>query len=404
MNIAFLTLVYPASPVDRNLYTDLMDELALRGNEVTVFCPDEARCLGSPSPQKRGMVTVIRIPTGRITKTTYLRKAVNTSMLGFRFLKAVLGSKVGKIDLLVYSTPPITFSWAVEAIKKDTDCHAYLLLKDIFPQNAVDLGIIRKNGIAWSYFRAKEKRLYRVSDSIGCMSPANAGYCLRHNPSLEAGRVHVCPNSIRPTPPGEIPPKDGLVLRELGIEKARLNLIYGGNLGKPQGVGFILETLARLRDDHRMHMTIVGDGTEYGRLEREMARSGRSNAVLMHSLPKQKYRELLANMDVGLVFLDGKFTIPNYPSRMLDYMDFSLPVIAATDKVTDIRQLIEEEDMGFWCESGDVEGMYAAMRRLLEDAEGRKRMAARSRLVLERRFDVKVSADAILGSIRRHLS
>ena len=72
----------------------------------------------------------------------------------------------------------------------------YLLLKDIFPQNAVDLGMFSKGGLLYRMFRKKEERLYQLSDYIGCMSPANVDYILRHNREVDIHRVEVCPNSI----------------------------------------------------------------------------------------------------------------------------------------------------------------------------------------------------------------
>lgn len=92
-----------------------------------------------------------------------------------------------KFDLIIYSTPPITFQRAVEYVKERDNAQTYLLLKDIFPQNAVDIGILSKNGwkgLIYKYFRKKEKKLYGISDRIGCMSEANCKYILSHNPGF----------------------------------------------------------------------------------------------------------------------------------------------------------------------------------------------------------------------------
>ena len=89
-----------------------------------------------------------------------------------------------KFDLILYSTPPITFYKAIEYVKKRDGAKTYLLLKDIFPQNAVDLGMMSKTGLKgliYKYFRKKEKKLYAISDKIGCMSQANVDYVLKHN-------------------------------------------------------------------------------------------------------------------------------------------------------------------------------------------------------------------------------
>ena len=70
MKIAFLTIAYRVDPNDKNLYTDLFDEIASRRNDVTVFCSDESRASGKPIESFRGKVRIVQIPAGRITKKT----------------------------------------------------------------------------------------------------------------------------------------------------------------------------------------------------------------------------------------------------------------------------------------------------------------------------------------------
>ena len=106
-----------------------------------------------------------------------------------------------KFDLVLYSTPPITLQKAVQFVKKRDKAITYLLLKDIFPQNAVDLGMLSKHGvkgILYKYFRKKEKILYANSDYIGCMSQANVDYVINHNPEVNPEIVEICPNCIEP--------------------------------------------------------------------------------------------------------------------------------------------------------------------------------------------------------------
>ena len=104
-----------------------------------------------------------------------------------------------KFDLILYPTPPITFVKVVEYVKKRDGAKTYLLLKDIFPQNAVDIGMMSKTGVKgllYKHFRRQEKKLYAISDCIGCMSLANMDYIIKHNPEVESKKVEVCPNSI----------------------------------------------------------------------------------------------------------------------------------------------------------------------------------------------------------------
>ena len=85
----------------------------------------------------------------------------------------------------------------------------------------------------------------------------------------------------------------------------------------------------------------------------------------MQSLPKSDYDLLVKSCDVGLIFLDYRFTIPNYPSRLLSYLENKMPVLCATDVNTDIGRIAEENGYGFWCESVKPEDFTALVNQVL---------------------------------------
>jgi len=397
MIIFFLTLAYPCDKTDRNLYSDLMDEITARGHKAIVFRPDDGTT--SLVSSLRGSVQVVTVKSGKITKNSYLNKAINTILLGRRYKKALKQVMTDIVpQLLIYSTPPITFLDAIDLAKKNSGCETFLLLKDIFPANACDIGLIRRGGLMWRHFRKMEKKLYAISDRIGCMSQANVDYILRNNSGIPETKALICPNSIRPTPLECMPVADAAKLNEYGIPLGSFRLIYGGNLGRPQCVPFIIKILFAAKNDPTFHIVIVGDGTDYSLLEEYAGREGaNSNFTLIRKLPKTEYCSLLSCMDVGLIFLDSDFTIPNYPSRILDYMDYGIPIIAATDTITDVRMLLENDRCGLWSRCGDTDAFLFNVRRLRDNAEERMAMGRRGREILLTRFSAHESADIILS-------
>jgi glycosyltransferase involved in cell wall biosynthesis len=99
----------------------------------------------------------------------------------------------------------------------------------------------------------------------------------------------------------------------------------------------------------------VGSGTEFGKLEDFFREKKPQNMRLMEYLPKEDYDRMVAACDVGMIFLDHRFTIPNFPSRLLSYMQVKIPVLACTDPNTDIGRIIVDGGFGWWNESNDVE-------------------------------------------------
>ena len=397
MNIVFLTLGYPKDIESGGLYPDLMEELAARGNQIIVVRQDESRSHGVIDTQVNKNVQVVSIPTGRLTKTNIVLKTINTVLLGGRFWNAIRKLGLSRIDVLLYSTPPITFDGFVTKIKKRESCITYLLLKDIFPQNAVDLGFMAKRSLVYKYFREKERRLYRQSDLIGCMSPANLEYLVANNPDVDRRKIRVTPNCIRPFE--NTNPKDKSIFDNYGIKKVRLNIVYGGNLGKPQGVDFILEVVNYIEKQNDIFFTIIGNGTEFARIQKYIERNCICHTVLISSLPKKEYRNILSSMDVGMLFLDSRFTIPNFPSRVLDYMDLNLPIIACTDVCCDIKDEICFSGAGFWCNSVDINAFVQIISVIYRDFDVLKRMGVEAKNILKTKYNAGIVADELIQDI-----
>lgn len=400
MNILFSTITYPNDPDHRNIYSDLMEELRDRGHRVYIVAPSERRYGRETHLIEGEGISVLWVKTWNLQKTKNpVEKGLATLLIERQFKRAIeLFWGEVHFDLIIYSTPPITFDGLVRHFKTKYAAKSYLLLKDIFPQNAVDLSMMKANGILHRYFKAREKRLYLISDFIGCMSAANKEYIQKHNKFLDSSRIEVCPNSIRPSSEEILTsyPSNEAIRNKYNIPADAVIFVYGGNLGKPQGIGFLEKVLQENDMRRNVFFVIVGSGTEFDRVKRFQESHHFSKMALYPYLPKAEYNALLSACDVGLVFLDPKFSIPNFPSRLLAYMDMGKPILAATDKNTDIGKTIMEGDFGFWCESGDSESFSKYLQTLASDAELRSRMGVNARRYLLEHFTASISADILL--------
>lgn len=359
MQILFLTLVKINSLKERGIYTDLLRKFSEEGHGVTVVCPTERRDKKTTELLREGENAILKVKTLNLQKTNVVEKGIGTLAIEYQFLRAIKKYLSDtKFDVVVYATPPITFSKVIQFIKNRDNAYAYLLLKDIFPQNAVDMQLMKEHSFLHKLFVKKEKKLYAISDTIGCMSPANRKYVLAHNSEVDSSKVEVNPNSIEPL---------GFNLTEEEKEKIKLKFqlpldkkifVYGGNLGKPQGLDFLIQIIENSKNTEAFFL-IVGSGTEFSKMDKWFTAHKPSNAKLLSGLPKNDYDVLLQSCDVGLIFLHPDFTIPNFPSRLLSYLEMKMPVIAATDSATDIGNIIEEYDCGKWVKSGDLRKMTA---------------------------------------------
>lgn len=372
MNVLFLTMSSALKNIETSgIYTDLMRKFRDEGHEVYIMYPRERRTGLPTALQHEGRVHTLGVKTFNVTKTNIVEKGVGQVLLENQFKVALKKYfKKVKFDLILYSTPPITFTKVIKYAKqRNPHAITYLLLKDIFPQNAVDLGLLPKTGLKgllYKSFRAKEKELYRVSDYIGCMSPANVTYVLKHNPEIPADKVEVAPNSYDiPKNHERLKKEDDAIRQKYHLPVDKPIFIYGGNMGRPQGIPFLVNCMKAVKDREDCHFVIVGDGTEYPKLE-AFIRDYQPTAVsVFKRLPKEDYDKLAGACDVGLIFLDYRFTIPNYPSRLLPYLMGHKPIIAVTDPNCDTGTLAEANGYGFYSPSNSVDTFVHAVDRML---------------------------------------
>jgi glycosyltransferase involved in cell wall biosynthesis len=264
------------------------------------------------------------------------------------------------------------------------------MLKDILPQGAVDLGLINKRGIIYKVLRRKEENLYKLSDHIGCMSQANIDYLLKHNKYLKKEKIELFPNTIKVLPQ-KPKPINYVARKKLRLPIDKTIFVFGGNLGIPQGLEFLIDCIADLQNYYEAFFLIVGDGTERKNIEAKIKRLKLENVLLLQRLPKDDYDNLILECDVGLVSLDKRFTVPNYPSRTLAYMDMALPILAVTDKASDIKELLNEAQCGLWAYSGEKIGFTEQVKNLCENKELCIQMGKNGRRYLEEKFDVSRS-------------
>lgn len=400
MNILFLTIgrVYDINV--NGIYTDLLRKFKENGHNIYIVSPRERR-LNLPTEYiKEGEVHYLRVKIGNITKTNIIEKGISTLLIEMLFLNAIKKYLNNvNFDLVLYSTPPITFEKVIRYIKKRNNAKTYLLLKDIFPQNAVDLNMFSKKSLLYRYFRKKEKKLYQVSDFIGCMSRANVEYILKNNPDIEPNKVEVCPNSIEPININKDESLKQSIRNKYNIPLDKTVFIYGGNLGKPQGINFIIECLKSNKNNEEAYFVIVGSGTEFNKLKKFFQKEKLKNAQLLNQLPKDEYELLVNSSDVGLIFLDKRFTIPNFPSRLLSYMQASIPVLAATDPYTDVGKVIEKGQFGYWCISDDVNNFNEYVKKLCNE-KVREKFGENARKYLEENFTVDHSYEIIMSHFK----
>ena len=396
--VIFLALGYPDVKRSTILYTDLMQEFGQRGHEVLVVAP--ALHKNDYGPRMEGNVEVLRVRTLPLFKVGAIRKGIANLLLPFQYKRAIKKyCKQMDFDLIITPTPPITLITVAAWLKKKTSGKLYLILRDIFPQNAIDLKMMKEGGLLHRYFRNKEQKLYELSDSNGCMSQANVSYVRRHNPNFDHTKLHLLPNWEKipePIPEDEIKKTSD----KFNITH-KFVAIFGGNLGKPQKLENIINLARSCAEYEDIHFMILGSGTEQGTVQRLISKYDLKNIELIGRLPKKEYIEVLAAADVGLISLSEEFTIPNFPSKVLTYFGLKKPVLASLDLSTDFGQMLEETKSGLWAEAGKTDQLKEKLLWLYGHKEERAKMGENGYVHMRSNLTPEIAYKTILDQVAK---
>lgn len=369
--VIFLALDFPDVTQTTHLYSDLMHKFLEKGHDVLVVAPTND-LKNSKLVLESGM-KVLRVPTLKLFGTSKIVKGLSNILLPHQFKRAIKKHKINiDFDLIIMPTPPITLIDLGIWIKKKSKGKLYLILRDIFPQNAVDLKMMNPNGFIHKYFRKKEIELYVGSDSIGCMSPANIKYVIDHNPEVDTKKLHLLPNweniHVLPDTGDEI-----LIRKQYGLEN-KFVLIFGGNIGLPQKMENIIELANVCQEYEDIVFFLVGRGTEKKKIADLITTLKLKNVILKDGLPRPDYNNVLKLADVGLISLNEDFTIPNYPSKITAYFNLKKPVLASLDRSTDYGEMITDNKCGYWAEAGNTTDLKEKLLKLYNNKELRLEM------------------------------
>lgn len=392
MRIALIVDAYaPARTSAAVQMRDLARGLATLGHQPTVIVPTPELDARWRLTREEG-VEVLRLRAPRTKDIGKVRRALAETCLSFAMLRGLAASAHASTcwDGLVWYSPSIFFGPLVRVLKRRSGCKAYLILRDLFPDWAVDAGLLRK-GLAYRYFKLVEHFQYRVADVIGVQSPANLP--LVRPRTAPTAKLEVLNNWL-----SESAPDTSRLNRPAPECKARV-FVYAGNMGIAQGMDVLLELADRLRGRTDLAFLFVGRGSEVNRLKQYAAERSLSNVSFRDEVEPTELPALLEACDVGLIALDPRHTTHNIPGKFLTYLRAGLPVLASVNAGNDLASVIEQADVGFACTDGSPQRLQALAERLADDSALRQRMGAHGRALAESDYSTTAAVRRVLAGL-----
>ncbi len=396
MRIAIIADTYPPLKMSGAVQMrDLVRAFADEGHEPTVIVPTSG--LDRPWVLERdGRVTVLRVRTLPTKDVGHVRRVIAEMLLPFILLRAVTASGLRPVrwDGVVWYAPTIFLGPLVRRLRRESGCRSYLILRDIFPEWAVDMGIMRR-GLAYRFFKWVERRQYEVADTIGVQTQANMPYMSAW--ASQPGReLEVLQNWLSPAP--ILPCRIDLSSTRLAGRKV---LVYAGNMGVAQGMDVFIELAARMRVRSDVGFLFVGRGSDAARFAESAERQGLDNVVFSDEIEPTEIPGLFCQCFAGIVALDPRHKSHNIPGKFLTYMQAGLPVLARINPGNDLEGLIVSERLGAVCTGGGVDELQRCLERLLSDRSLTDGVRERALLVSERMFSSTAAVRQIVAALGR---
>ena len=371
MKILLVTDSYPPEIRSAShLMLELAEELVSRGHEVTVITTWPEYNLDQREQQKHfneleieGSIKVIRVKTLPHHNVNYVVRALSQLLMPVQFLLKLRRHQVQADAVVVYSPPlPLAFvgSWL-----RRKGVRNLLNVQDLFPQNAIDLGILRSK-MQIRFFRALERFAYRTADIVTVHSEGNQKMLLEQNPTISS-KLRILHNWVDVD--HHAASETGVDYRKQWDIKQKYVAVFAGVMGPSQYLELILGVAERMQEQADLLFLLVGDGKEKERLQQIAKDKNLNNVRFEGFISRDTYPDLLNACDIGLVCLSPQNQTPVVPGKIMGHMAAGLPVVAFLHTASDGHALIRDAQCGISAHSGDWDACAQALAELMKQSQ-----------------------------------
>lgn len=382
--------------VGAKMFHDLACYYVSLGYQVTVITPVENQ-KEKLIQHQLDSVNVWYFSSGSIKDTHKIKRAINETLLSFRAWSAISSKvKPDTFDGIIYYSPSIFFGSLVSKIKARCKCHAYLVLRDLFPQWIIDAGMIKQGSMIDKYFSFFERYSYEQADIIGLMSEKNKQLFDHKTNYIYSTDILRNWASLLP---------HNLASEQTSI-RSRLNLegkiiyFYGGNIGHAQDMANLMRLAKSMIDYEQAHFLFIGQGDEVNLINQLAKEWNLKNFTYLPSVNQVEFKSILADIDIGLFSLSAHHTAHNFPGKLLGYMVQSIPILGSVNFGNDLLEIINDHNAGLITVNGDDEKLLNNAILLYQDAKLRHEIGCNAFSLLESEFSVQSAGNSIIKSLK----
>ena len=401
MKIIILCVAYPPLKSSAAVQIEfLVRELSMQGHNVTILTPDSGIIKNYLILNDKN-IKIIKIKTGKLRDISLGRRAINEFLMPFQMIFRIRKSSalLKNNNLIVWWSPSIFFSPLVIYLKILNKCPTYLILRDIFPQWTIDLGII-KSKITSFVFKFFYYLQFFFADIVGVQSEGDKVYV----PSQIFGKkiyVEVLNNWNSKN----LDKSNNLNNFDLSKNflKERKIFIYAGNIGLAQDVQLLINLATKFKNNDKIGFLFIGRGTLFDKLKKFVHKNSLKNVIFHNEIPNSDLQEIYTNCFAGLVSLNFMHKTNNIPGKFISYLYSGLPVFAVVNKNNDIIELINSNLLGFATSNNNLENLKKDFLEFINKTSNDKNISLRCKKFAINNYNTKKVAKQLLSHSKNFL-
>jgi glycosyltransferase involved in cell wall biosynthesis len=398
MKIALVTPHYiPTKTSCAVQMSDLAEMLLQLGHEPIVITPQIGDSNIS-SVEKINNVEIFRFSTFDIFHSNHIKRTINEILLPICMILGIKRSNfpIKHLDAVIWYSPSIFLGPVVKFLIKSSKCPAYLILRDIFPEWALDLGLLKKN-LLYFFFKWVANYNYSLADIIGVQTKSNLEYFKKWNKN-SGQQVEVLNNWIS----RKIKTKSNISFYNTNLENKKI-FIYMGNAGIAQDIDIFIELIDYLKYRKDIGFLFLVKESVATRLKTIFKDKNIINTLFLDLIRPEEINSLLKMCHVGLVALNVHHKTHNIPGKFIAYMNAGLPVLARVNPGTDLEKLIQNEKLGFVYTGSKVKDFAMLAEKLIDDDIKLKDISSRCYSIVSKMFSSELAAKKIVSSLLKYI-
>jgi len=396
MRVAIVADVYPPLRSSGAVQLrDLSREFMRQGHETTMLVATPELDVPYRIDDLDG-VTVARLKSPKTKDVNYVRRMAGEFLMPFAMMRNLRRSPLAhrQYDAVIWYSPTIFLGPIVRWLKRRSNMPSYLIIRDIFPQWAADMGLISR-GPVFQLLDQVANYQYRSADVIGVQTPGNLAFFDGFRAKHPDRRIEVLQNWLADAP-------DSGASIDVAASKlaGRRIFVYAGNMGVAQQMDKLVDLAVALRGRDDIGFLFVGRGSEAQRLRTLAAERCPDNTLFADEIHPDEIPGLYHQCHVGMISLDSRHQTHNIPGKFLTYMQAGLPVLASINSGNDLQAMVEARGVGRISVQPDGLDLPDLAASMIEREIADETIGAKCRSLSDELFSARAAVEQIVAAMQ----